>query len=232
VSGSFTLTGKLTHHDKVTPHIDAPIHIAAVVYPDGGDNVVYSQGADVVTDAAGTFSVSLLTETDLYYTVTSQSDPTLFEPVTFLAPTTGTTLDLSDIVTTVPGAITPSLVTAAQTAAAAAAASASSASASAAAAVAVGSTNDTIIASRLNDDASAAYAALRGRVFFLPLSNGTDDTTNVNSALSGLPAGGTIKGIPGQTYKIASPLVIKSGTKLDMTGCTIAWAVLTVVRLL
>lgn len=132
MSATFTLTGKLLHHDHVTPHVSAEVDLVAVVYADATDHVVYTQGATAVTDANGAFSLTLLTEPGLFYTVKSVSVPPLFDPVTFPAPASGTTTDLASLVTTAPGAVTPSVLTdtlaardAAISAASAAAASAS-----------------------------------------------------------------------------------------------------------
>lgn len=96
MSGSFTLTGKLMHHDKVTPHADEPIVISADTYKDTTDKVIYTEGATAVTDADGSFSISLLTEAGLSYTVTSGSSPALFAPITFVAPTAGSTVDITN----------------------------------------------------------------------------------------------------------------------------------------
>lgn len=47
-----------------------------------------------------------------------------------------------------------------------------------------------------------------------------DDTTALQAALTA-GAGGMVRGRPGKTYLISAPLVVSSGTTLDMTGCTI-----------
>ena len=49
-------------------------------------------------------------------------------------------------------------------------------------------------------------------------SNGTDDTTWLNAVLT---TNRTVRGLAGQTYLISAPLVVRSGTVLDMTGCTV-----------
>lgn len=54
----------------------------------------------------------------------------------------------------------------------------------------------------------------------LPAANGTDDTTAIQTILTA-NAGKVIKGRPGQSYIISAPLVIASGTTLDMTDCTV-----------
>lgn len=51
----------------------------------------------------------------------------------------------------------------------------------------------------------------------LSTSNGTDDTSMINTALA---LGGRVIGVPGETYEITT-LVIPSNTELDMTGCTV-----------
>jgi hypothetical protein len=52
----------------------------------------------------------------------------------------------------------------------------------------------------------------------LGASNDTDDTATLNTALA---AGGRFRGKPGTTYLLTAPLLLKSGTELDMTGCTV-----------
>ena len=49
-------------------------------------------------------------------------------------------------------------------------------------------------------------------------SNGVDDTAMLNTALA---AAGVVRGKPGETYLISSPLSIPSDTTLDMTGATV-----------
>jgi hypothetical protein len=67
---------------------------------------------------------------------------------------------------------------------------------------------------------AAAAAATYAQVIGLGVSNATDDTTALNARLA--TAGGkTAKGMHGQSYKISGPLVVMSGSVLDMTGCTI-----------
>jgi len=48
-------------------------------------------------------------------------------------------------------------------------------------------------------------------------SNGTDDTSAINTALA---TGGPVRGQPRQNY-IFSTLIFKSGTRLDVSGCTL-----------
>jgi hypothetical protein len=64
--------------------------------------------------------------------------------------------------------------------------------------------------------ADAANAA----VVPLPAATGTDDTTAIQAILTANP-GKRITGRPGSSYRISAPLVIASGTTLDMTGCTV-----------
>lgn len=54
----------------------------------------------------------------------------------------------------------------------------------------------------------------------LGLASGTDDTTTIQNALTAA-AGSIVRGVPGQSYVITAPIVIRSNTTLDMTGCTI-----------
>lgn len=126
MSGSFTLTGRLMHPDKVTPLVDEHIRLLASAFPDPTDNIVYTSGVDVVTDANGSFSVVLLTEASYYYTITSMASPPVFTRVTFAAPATGITLDLSALVAFDPTTISSTVLSdaiAARNAAQAAAAS-------------------------------------------------------------------------------------------------------------
>lgn len=53
----------------------------------------------------------------------------------------------------------------------------------------------------------------------LPASNGTDDTAALNAVLAAYT--GLIAGRPGQNYLLSDPLIVRSNTTLDMTGCTI-----------
>ena len=52
----------------------------------------------------------------------------------------------------------------------------------------------------------------------LPASTGVDDTSVINAALA---AGRLVTGLAGETYLISAPLVVGSGTTLDMTACTV-----------
>ena len=64
--------------------------------------------------------------------------------------------------------------------------------------------------------ADAADAALVP----LPAATGLNDTTAIQAILTANP-GKRIAGRPGSSYRISAPLVIASGTTLDMTGCTV-----------
>lgn len=57
-----------------------------------------------------------------------------------------------------------------------------------------------------------------GSQTFLPASNGADDTAAIQAILAN---GGNIAGKKGETYTVKSALTVKSGTHLDMTGCTV-----------
>ena len=57
-------------------------------------------------------------------------------------------------------------------------------------------------------------------VVALPAATGSDDTTAINAILAA-NAGKRIVGKPGESYKISAPLIIYSGTTLDMTATTI-----------
>lgn len=50
--------------------------------------------------------------------------------------------------------------------------------------------------------------------------SGVDDTTDINAVLAA-NAGKVVRGVPGQSYLISAPLIVKSGTTLDMTGTTV-----------
>jgi hypothetical protein len=55
-------------------------------------------------------------------------------------------------------------------------------------------------------------------VQYAGLSNGSDDTASLNALLA---ANLNVRGFPGQNYLISAPLVIRSGSTLDMAGCTV-----------
>jgi hypothetical protein len=58
----------------------------------------------------------------------------------------------------------------------------------------------------------------------LPASNGADDTAAIQAKLDAAAAvttGAIVCGVPGQTYKTSAPLILSSGTTLDMTGCVV-----------
>lgn len=59
-----------------------------------------------------------------------------------------------------------------------------------------------------------------GSVVALAASNGTDDTSAINAILAANP-GKVVQGKAGENYQISAPLVVKSGTTLDMTGATV-----------
>ena len=69
---------------------------------------------------------------------------------------------------------------------------------------------------QFNDFGDARYAL----VAQLQASNDTDDTATINSILAA-SVGKRVRGLPGETYLISAPLVLRSATELDMTGCTI-----------
>lgn len=54
----------------------------------------------------------------------------------------------------------------------------------------------------------------------------TDDTASINAQLAAAAAGAVLRGVPGKTYKISAPLVLRPGgdMTLDMTGCTVTLA--------
>lgn len=65
-----------------------------------------------------------------------------------------------------------------------------------------------------------AVTALQAADVVLPAPNGVDDTAAINTTLAA-SAGRRVIGRPGATYLTSAPLVIYSGTSLDMTGCTV-----------
>lgn len=66
--------------------------------------------------------------------------------------------------------------------------------------------------------ATSKAAAQATALGFLGPTNGVDDAPAINAALTTY---GLVRGMPGQTYTIASSILVPSSTALDMTGCTI-----------
>jgi hypothetical protein len=126
MAGTFTLTGRFKHNDGVTPWVNSTIHYASSPYPDTTDDTVYYSQDTIVTDANGSFSITLVTETSLFYIMTSDDNLFTPNPFTFAAPAAGTTKDVTDLAVFDPSTITSSIATAAAASAAAAAASAAS----------------------------------------------------------------------------------------------------------
>lgn len=96
---SFTLTGQV--HD----HEDNPVAralVRAVPNPGVGvaNNVTYdSEIATCYTDATGSFRLSLITYSGLYYTVdVSLGGTNIASTTTFAAPAAGSSIDLSTVV--------------------------------------------------------------------------------------------------------------------------------------
>ncbi|MFI7430429.1 hypothetical protein ACIBPB_25840 [Micromonospora sp. NPDC049836] len=63
----------------------------------------------------------------------------------------------------------------------------------------------------------------RARTVLLPSPSGGDDTGALNAALLA-GAGGPVQGRRGAHYRISAPLVVHSGTRLTMSGCTVTLA--------
>jgi hypothetical protein len=126
MAGTFTLTGRFKHNDGVTPWVNSTIRYASSPYPDTTDDTVYYSQDTIVTDANGSFSITLVTETSLFYIMTSDDNLFTPNPFTFAAPAAGSTRDVTDLVVFDPSTITSSIATAAAASAAAAAASAAS----------------------------------------------------------------------------------------------------------
>jgi hypothetical protein len=205
MSGSFTLTGKVMRHDKVTPAVGAPIVIVATPYPDLADKVIYSQGATATTDGTGAFTVNLLTETNLEYAVYSY----LLEPNPTIVPaqTAGSTHDLTEFGST-PGAITPTVLTQALAARDAAAASAAIAASTfdplhpTYGAVGDGTTDDTtaVLAAVAAARAANGYVLLR-KMFLI-------NSTVVQDSSFGIIALGGKAGLrPGASMPASAPLL-------------------------
>lgn len=72
----------------------------------------------------------------------------------------------------------------------------------------------------VNDAAGNKITSGAGNGVTLPASNGADDTAALNAALT-TGAGERILGLQGEAYLVTAPLVVHSGTTLDMTGCTV-----------
>lgn len=64
---------------------------------------------------------------------------------------------------------------------------------------------------------NASYLAVAG------LSNGTDDAATINALLTaaGTVGGGIVRGLPGQSYKISTALIVPTNVTLDMRKCTV-----------
>lgn len=57
----------------------------------------------------------------------------------------------------------------------------------------------------------------------LAAPSGGDDRAAINAVLAAATPGQIVRGRPGATYLISGPIIVKSKTMLDMTGCTIAF---------
>lgn len=108
---TFTLTGTLYHDDGVTPVVNSSINIKAAPYPDTTLKLYYTRGVNVVTDANGHFSQSLVTATGLYYTIRSTARHPAFTAINFAAPTAGTTVDITALTTYDPTGAVPGIYT-------------------------------------------------------------------------------------------------------------------------
>lgn len=82
------------------------------------------------------------------------------------------------------------------------------------AAFARGTAGANVFADALREQAGRAVSQL-------DKSNGTDDTAAINAALAAAAPAAVLRGKPGESYKISAPLVIRTGTTLDMTGCRV-----------
>jgi hypothetical protein len=101
MAGTFTFTGTLTYGDGVTPIVGASVRVSMPDYPDTVGNILYSGGASAMTDTAGHFSMTLISEPDIRYVVSC--DRATFGSVPFLPSGVGSTLDLSDVIASAGG---------------------------------------------------------------------------------------------------------------------------------
>jgi len=71
--------------------------------------------------------------------------------------------------------------------------------------------------------ADSALSGTYGVGLSVGLASGTDDTAAINAAITSAAtfAVGRVFGKPGEAYQISAPIVVRGGTELDMTGCTI-----------
>jgi hypothetical protein len=96
MSGTFTLTGKLASQDGSTPIVGAVVRVTSADFSDTTTNTVYTGGITAVTDINGSFSMTLVSESDIRYTLTC--DRASFGAARFLPAGDGDSLDLSDII--------------------------------------------------------------------------------------------------------------------------------------
>lgn len=204
MTSTFTLTGTLFHQDNVTPVAKSGIKVKADPYPDTTIKRYYTHGVTFSTNANGHFSQDLVTEPGLVYTIRSTARKPEFHPVRFNAPAAGVILDITALTAYIPG--DPPLLLQIQALANAAASSATAAAGSATAASGSASAASAIV------DPTGGYAHQIGN------SNGSDDTAALNGILT---TAGHYRGTPGQNYQISAPIVMRGGTTLDMTGCTV-----------
>ena len=97
---SFTLTATMKNHvdDEVLAYMDFDIVPNPSTTPDSSGNVVRVGGQRVTTDENGTFTVSLASGGNLYYTVRRANGAVPFSEITFKANITdGTSVDLADV---------------------------------------------------------------------------------------------------------------------------------------
>lgn len=89
----------------------------------------------------------------------------------------------------------------------------------------VGSGGGSLLDLLTDPPASVEPAALttyrQNTTVLLPAANGTDDTSAIQAVLDDAEEGQTVKGRVGASYEISVPLVVNSGQRLDMSGCTV-----------
>lgn len=94
---TFTLTGTFKHQDGVTPVVGSGLNVKAAPYPDTSLKVYLTRGVNAATDANGSFSLTLESRSGLYYKIKSTARTPLFDPIVFLAPAAGATVDITSL---------------------------------------------------------------------------------------------------------------------------------------
>lgn len=208
-----TLTGTYLLPDKTPAQgVVEIIPSERLIVDDAGD-VILSGRVKATLDEAGHFSVNLpatddtnLTPSGFGYTAAAKLHHAHLPAVSFSLPAAMPIVDITDVTTVDPSTFAPdaNYVTDTELATKADAAD-------------VVALEEVVETGRLSEgELSATYAAVVG----IGPASGVDDTAHINALLAANP-GTTVRGTPGEAYKISDPLVVRTGTTLDMTGCTI-----------